>query len=129
MKRFLIAWIVAFGLAAAIATGVGWFVGRAPQPAPVAGRPGALSEASESESGPFVEADAARLVADRLPSDARSEQLRQALIQGSATVSYDSPRHWRVCYDSACWVAHGPGRYSEPDNDAARLREGTAPAR
>ena len=127
MKSFLIAWIVAFGLVAVVATGVSWFVGRAPQPAPV-GRPVTLVEASESETGPFVEADALRIVAYRLPGDAQGEQLRQALLQGSATVSYHSPQHWRVCYDSACWVAHGPGRYAEPENDAARLREGHTPA-
>ena len=127
MKSFLIAWIVAFGLVAAIASGVSWFVSRAPQPAPV-GRQVGPADASESESGPFLETDAVRIVALRLPSDARSEQLRQALIQGSANVSYHSPQHWRVCYDSACWVAHGPGRYAEPENDAARQREGNAPA-
>jgi hypothetical protein len=128
MKSFLIAWIVAFGLVAVIATGVSWFVGRAPEPAPV-GRTAARTEASESDDGPFLETDAVRLVATRLPGDARGEQIRQALVQGSATVSYHSPRHWRVCYDSACWVAHGPGRYAEPENDAAEQREGNAPAR
>jgi hypothetical protein len=128
MKSFLVAWIVAFGLVAVVATGVSWLVGRAPQPAPVA-RTISSAEASEGETGPFVEADAVRIVAYRLPQNAQSEQLRQALLQGSATVSYHSPQHWRVCYDSACWVAHGPGRYAEPENDAARLREGHPPAR
>ena len=127
MKSFLIAWIVAFGVVAAIASGVSWFVGRAPQPAPV-GRQVTSAEAAEGETGPFLETDAVRLVALRLPTDSRGDQIRQALIQGSATVSYHSPQHWRVCYDGACWVAHGPGRYAEPENDAARLREGHIPA-
>ena len=128
MKSFLIAWIVAFGLVAVIATGVSWYVGRTPQPAPV-GRQVSAADASEGEAGPFLETDAVRIVSLRIPSDARSEQLRQALLQGSANVTYHSPQHWRVCYDSACWVAHGPGRYAEPENDAARLREGSPPAR
>ena len=127
MKSFLIAWIVAFGLVAVIATSVSWFVGRAPQPAPV-GRPASQVEMSETESGPFLETDAVRIVALRLPTNSRGDQIRQALIQGSGTVTYHSPQHWRVCYDSACWVAHGPGRYAEPENDAAVLREGHAPA-
>jgi hypothetical protein len=128
MKSFLIAWIVAFGLIAAIASGVSWYVGRAPQPAPV-GRQATAADTSEVETGPFLETDAVRLVSLRLPSDARGDQIRQALVQGSGTVSYHSPQHWRVCYDGACWVAHGPGRYAEPENDTARLREGHAPAR
>ena len=127
MKSFLIAWIVAFGLVAAIASGVTWYVARAPQPAPT-GRPVTAAEASEGETGPFLETDAVRVVALRLPTDPRGDQIRQALIQGSGTVTYHSPQHWRVCYDSACWVAHGPGRYAEPENDAAVLREGHAPA-
>jgi len=24
---------------------------------------------------------------------------------------------------AACWIAHGPGRYAEPENDAARQIE------
>ena len=121
MKSFLIAWLVAFGLVAVIATGVTWFVGRAPQPAPT-GRQVPSTDASEAESGPFSEADAVQVVSRRLPATDSGDQLRRAL-QGSAKVTYHSPRHWRVCYDSACWVAHGPGRYAEPENDAAQQRE------
>lgn len=127
MKSFLIAWIVAFGLVAAVAAGVSWYVGPA-SPPPV-GRTVTVSEASEAEAGPFLEADAVRIVTNRLAADYRGEQFRQALLQGSGTISYHSPRHWRVCYDGACWVAHGPGRYAEPENDAARNREVQAPAR
>lgn len=121
MKSFLIAWLVAFGLVAVVATGVSWFVGRAPQPAP-AGRPVSSDETSEVETGPFSEADAVEVVSRRLPSNDSGDQFRRAL-EGSATVTYHSVRHWRVCYDSACWVAHGQGRYAEPENDAARQRE------
>jgi hypothetical protein len=121
MKCFLIAWLVAFGLVAVVATGVSWFVGRAPPPA-TTGRPVSPAEASEAETGPFSEADAVEVVSRRLPTTDSGDQLRQAL-RGSATVTYHSAQHWRVCYDSACWVAHGPGRYAEPENDAARHRE------
>lgn len=121
MKSFLIAWIVAFGLVAVIATGVSWYVGRAPQPAPT-GRQITSTDGSEAETRPFTEADAVEVVSRRLPSNASGDQLRRAL-QGAATVTYHSPQHWRVCYDSACWVAHGPGRYAEPENDAAQQRE------
>ena len=93
----------------------------APQPAPP-GRPVSPAEASEAETGPFSEADAVGVVSRRLPSSDSGNQLRRAL-QGSATVTYHSAQHWRVCYDSACWVAHGPGRYAEPENDEARQRE------
>ena len=128
MKSFLVAWIVAFSVVAVIATGVTWYVGRTPRPAPV-GRTVTLTEASESEAGPFLETDAVRIVTYRLAGDFQGEQFRQALLKGSGTVSYHSPQHWRVCYDGACWVAHGPGRYAEPENDAARLREVHTPAR
>ena len=121
MKSFLIAWIVAFGLVAVVAAGVSWFVGRAPQPAPT-GRTLSSAESSEAETGPFSEADAVGMVSRRLPANDSGDQLRRAL-QGAATVTYHSAQHWRVCYDGACWVAHGPGRYAEPENDAARQRE------
>ena len=128
MKSFLIAWIVAFGLVAAVAAGVSWYVGPASPPAPV-GRTVTVSEASEAEAGPFLETDAIRIVTNRLATDYQGEQFRQALLRGSGTVSYHSPQHWRVCYDGACWVAHGPGRYAEPENDAASHREVHPPTR
>lgn len=121
MKSFLIAWFVAFGLVAVIATGVSWYVGPAPQPAPT-GRSITSTEASQAQTGPFTEADAVDVVSRRLPTTDSGEQLRREL-QGSATVTSHSPQHWRVCYDSACWVAHGSGRYAEPENDAAQQRE------
>jgi hypothetical protein len=122
MKSFLVAWIVAFGLVAVVAASVSWYVGRAPQPAPT-GRSVTAVEASEGETGPFTELDAIRVVSNRIPSTYSGEQLRQALARGEGTVTYHSAQHWRVCYDSACWVAHGPGRYADPENDAARMRE------
>jgi hypothetical protein len=44
-------------------------------------------------------------------------------LRDSATVTYYSPAHWRVCMGNACWIAHGPGRYAEPENDEARHLE------
>jgi hypothetical protein len=121
MKSFLLAWLVAFGLVAAIAAGVSWYIGRAPEPAPV-GRTVSPAEASEGETGPFSEADAVQVVTRRLPANAAGDRLRRDLPT-SATVTYHSAQHWRVCYDAACWVAHGPGRYADPENDAARQYE------
>jgi hypothetical protein len=121
MKSFLVAWLVAFGLVAVVAAGVSWFVGRAPEPPPV-GRPVSVSESSEAEAGPFTEADAVQVIARRLPPTDAGDRVRREL-PASAAVTYHSPQHWRVCYDTACWVAHGPGRYAEPENDAARQHE------
>jgi hypothetical protein len=121
MKSFLVAWLIAFGLVAAVAAGVSWFVGRAPDPPPV-GRPVSVSESSEAEAGPFTEADAVQVVSRRLPTTASGDRVRNELLSG-ATVTYHSAMHWRVCHDDACWVAHGQGRYAEPENDAARLHE------
>jgi hypothetical protein len=121
MKSFLIAWLVAFGLVAVVAAGVSWFVGRAPEPPP-AGRTVNVSESPDAEAGPFTEADAVQVVSRRLPASTAGNQVRREL-DSSATVTYHSAQHWRVCYDTACWVAHGPGRYAEPENDAARQHE------
>jgi hypothetical protein len=78
---------------------------------------------SDSESsGPFSEADAVDVVSRRFSGSGADDAFRREL-QSSATVTYHSAQHWRVCYDSACWVAHGPGRYAEPENDAALQRE------
>lgn len=121
MKSFLVAWIVAFGLIAAFASGVSWYVGSQPQPTPVT-RVASSGDGAEDESGPFTEADAVLIVGRRLPPTDSGDQLRRQL-ESTATVTHHSAQHWRVCFDAACWVAHGPGRYAEPENDAARARE------
>jgi hypothetical protein len=124
MRSFLIAWLTAFCLVAVGATGVTWLVSRstAAAPAPVVRRQAISFESDPTTSGPFPEAEAVEVVARRLPAEASGEQSRRAL-QSSATVTYYSNLHWRVCFDDACWIAHGPGRYAEPENDAARQRE------
>jgi hypothetical protein len=128
MRSFVIAWVVAFGLVAVGASAVSWFVGKAPQPpAPDPNpprRPQFSQEAGARSSGPFTQAEAIDVVALRLPTDPSGRSLRQEL-QTKAVVTYHSPQHWRVCLDTACWVAHGPGRYAEPENDEALQRERT----
>lgn len=118
MRSFLIAWVVAFLLVAIVASGVSWYVAATP-PVPVP-----TPRATGPEPGPFSEADAIEIVGRLLPTDATGDASREQL-RNDATVTYHSPQHWRVCFDGACWVAHGPGRYAEAENDAARQREGT----
>jgi hypothetical protein len=122
MRSFLIAWVVAFCLVAVVATGVSWFVGSRPAVSSASPARNAVVEGDEAASVPFTEVDAVDVVSRRFPSTGSGGQLRRQL-EGSATVSFHSARHWRVCYDSACWIAHGPGRYAEPENEAARQRE------
>ncbi len=125
MRSFLIAWVVAFAMVAILAVSVSWYVGTSPAPTQVARRQSTSFEPDSSTAPAFPEADAVELVALRLPADASGDRDRQSL-QNSTTVTVHSPQHWRVCFDGACWVAHGAGRYAEPENDAARQREGAA---
>jgi hypothetical protein len=123
MRSFLIVWLVAFVLIGLGSTAVSWFVDRsAPPPTPVVRRQEISVESDSTTSGPFSETDAVEIVLRRLPASDAGDQLRREL-QRSATVTYHSAQHWRICYDGACWVAHGPGRYAEPENDAAEQRE------
>jgi hypothetical protein len=129
MRSFVIAWLVAFVLVAAGASAVSWYVAKTP-PAPAPTTSGRAPQplfnqeiASSSASVPFTENDAILVVARRLPTDATGDLARNQLMS-SARVTYHSDQHWRVCFDGACWVAHGPGRYAEPENDLARQREG-----
>jgi hypothetical protein len=130
MRSFLIAWLVAFGLVAVSASAVSWYVGKA-TPAPAAAattrRPTPLFQDEPADSGPFSENDAILVVARRLPTDATGDFSRNQLMS-SARVTHHSDQHWRVCFDGACWVAHGPGRYAEPENDLAQQREGRSSA-
>ena len=130
MRSFLIAWLVAFGLVAMGASAVSWYVGKTtPAPAPAADvrRPAPLFQDEPVASAPFAENDAILVVARRLPTDATGDLARNQLMS-SARVTYHSDQHWRVCFDGACWVAHGPGRYAEPENDLAQQREGRSSA-
>jgi hypothetical protein len=114
---------------AAGASAVSWYVGKTPAtPAAAETRRAVVPSEYDTTydgtaSGPFSEAEAIQVVGMRLPRDASGDLARQQL-QSAATVTYHSVQHWRVCYDGACWVAHGPGRYAEPENDLARQREG-----
>lgn len=124
MRTFLLAWVVAFGLVAVVATGIGSAVGRTPPPTPAPRSP-RFVDGDTVSSGPFTEADAVDVVSKRFGTNVNSERLRQEL-RSSAKVTYHSVAHWRVCVDAACWVAHGPGRYAEPENDAAWMQEAHA---
>jgi hypothetical protein len=133
MRSFVMAWLVAFLLVAAGASAVSWYVGNAaPAPAAVtnsARRPQPLfeQEMADASTSPFTENDAILVVARRLPTDATGDLARNQLMS-SARVTYHSDQHWRVCFDGACWIAHGPGRYAEPEDDLARQREARSPA-
>lgn len=121
MRTFIFGWIVAFCVVAVGATVVGRMVASVPPPTPEPVRRIVTFETGE-EAGPFREADGVDVVSRRIATTSAGDQLRREL-QGSAKVSYHSPQHWRVCLEDACWVAHGPGRYAEPENDAAQRRE------
>ena len=135
MRSFVMAWLVAFLLVAVGASAVSWYVGKTP-PAPAVAattnvrQPQPLFEqeiATTSSSVPFTESDAILVVARRLPTDATGDLARNQLMSSARVTSY-SDQHWRVCFDGACWIAHGPGRYAEPEDDLARQREGRSSA-
>jgi hypothetical protein len=122
MRGFVIVWLAAFGIVTLMASGVTWYVAKnAPPPVTPIAKP-AGPAATATPVPPFSRSDAVDVVVLRLPHDAAGEAARKKL-QSSATVIYHSPQHWRVCVDNACWVAHGPGRYAEPENEAARSHE------
>jgi hypothetical protein len=127
MRTFIIGWLVAFCVVALGAAGVGRIVASVPSPTPTPETPRRFTLTAEEadDLGQFQEADAVEVVARRVAPNATGEQTRRQ-IRGSATVTYHSPQHFRVCVDAACWIAHGPGRYAEPENDAARQREQAA---
>lgn len=128
MRTFVIGWLVAFSLVGAVAYGVGLTVRASTPPTPTSVRSAqSSSEDSEQPVTPFSQGMAVEVVGKRLGATGRSEQLR-AELRASATVAYHSAQHWTVCLEQACWTAHGPGRYAEPDNEAARQREAEAMA-
>ena len=122
MRTFMVGWLIAFCVVALGAAGISYLAGRVQAPATTAGTRPATPVEDLGEPGPFAEADAVEVVARRFAPTRGGDQLRGEL-RASPVVTYYSPAHWRVCVDSACWIAHGPGRYAEPENDAARLRE------
>jgi hypothetical protein len=128
MRTFAIGWLLAFCLVGAVAYGIGSAVRATtspPTPTPV--RFSDYSERMGEVPVTFTEGMAVDVVSRRFGSTARAEALREEL-RTTARLSPHSIGHWTVCLDSACWTAHGPGRYAEPDNDAARAREAEAAA-
>jgi hypothetical protein len=99
-----------------------------PTDAPIR-RAGAAADQPAVSGGEAVEPlgqrEAVELVAARLGPTPKAERMRQTL-RSAATVQYQSPNHWTVRLNEASWTAHGPGRYAEPDNEAARLYEDEA---
>lgn len=125
MRGFLIAWVVAFALVGAVAYGLnGAFQATAPPATRTAGITSAERLDAEA-SEPFTQDAAIQVVGARLGSGPRAEQNRRELKQ-AARATYHSAQHWTVRWGAASWTAHGPGRYAEPDNDAAREREAEA---
>ena len=121
MRTFAIGWLLAFLVMGMAAFGLGSALGGSVQPTPIP----TPAQADDSQAAPFSQADALDVVAGRFAAGPTGERYRRELKQ-AARVTYHSPRHWTVRWDAASWTAHGPGRYAEPDNDAARQREAEA---
>ena len=124
MRGFVIGWVVAFSLVGLGALGVGSAIGPAPPRAAGATPPPVSVEALPAPA-PFTQDAALDVVAARLPSTSKGTQFGLELRR-SAQVTYHSADHWTVRWGPASWTAHGPGRYAEPDNEAARRLEADA---
>lgn len=126
MRGFVIGWLVAFSLVGLMALGLGSTLAPAGPPSATGAPPRVPAEAA-GPAAPFTQDAAVDVVAGRFASTSKGAQYRVELRQ-SARVSYHSGEHWTVRWGSASWTAHGPGRYAEPDNDAARAIEEQAAA-
>ena len=128
MRGFVIGWMLAFAFVGVVALGIGSVFRAAAPPPPTPGPASTrFSEPVGRSAEPFTPEAAIDVVAGRLAGTAKGEQLR-AELHRRARVSHHSEQHWTVRWDAASWTAHGPGRYAEPDNDAARQREAEAAA-
>lgn len=124
MRGFMIGWLVAFSLVGLTALGVGSAIAPAP-PAVTGATPTPVSVEALAPAAPFTQDAALDVVAGRLASTSKGAQFRLELRR-SAQVTRHSADHWTVRWGPASWTAHGPGRYAEPDNDAARRLEAEA---
>ncbi|MCC6175385.1 MAG: hypothetical protein IT305_08805 [Chloroflexi bacterium] len=122
MRTFVVGWLVAFCLVGLSAAGIGWLVTTAPSLATRQPSVGQGTDKYGRPVHPFSQREAVEVVGRRFGQTTAAERLRGRL-RASGVVSYHSSQHWRVCLEQACWIAHGPGRYAEPENDAARERE------
>ena len=123
MRTFMVGWLIAFCLVSVAAAGVGRLVAStAPPPAAPESARQTSSVEDLGESGPFRQIEAVDVVARRFGATRAGDILRREL-RDSSSVTYYAPAHWRVCIGDACWIAHGPGRYAEPENDSARHLE------
>ena len=121
MRTFAVGWLLAFVLTGLATLGLGSALGGSLRPTPTP----TPQPAAAAEAEPFTQADAVDVVAGRFAAGATGDRYRRELKQ-AARVTYHSTRHWTVRWEGASWTAHGPGRYAEPDNDAARQREAEA---
>ena len=129
MRAFVIGWLLAFAVVTIAAVGIGSALGASnapPPPTPVARR---ISTGDEmgvvGTPQPLTQDDALGVVGARFGGTGKGDEYRRELRQ-SARVTHHSSQHWTVRWGAASWTAHGPGRYAEPDNDAAREREAEA---
>lgn len=128
MRGFLLTWLLAFALMGLAGYGIGnALLAGAPAQLGPRGQPSLSSESLQDAAAPFTEDDAIAVVGARLGRTFRGDDYRRELKQ-AARVAYHSAQHWTVRWGPASWTAHGPGRYAEPDNDAARHREADATA-
>ena len=127
MRGFALTWLLAFAVFGLAGYGIATALRAAePTPAPpVAGNPRISSVESLESSEPFTESEAVDVVGRRFATTQRGEEYRRELKQ-TARVTHHSAQHWTVRWGPASWTAHGPGRYAEPDNDAAKQREAEA---
>ncbi len=126
MRRFMVGWLAAFCGVGLVAASIGSLLQTRVPPGPGAAPPVVLRPGPGAALGkPFTQETAVDVVANRLPATRRGDQFRTELRR-AATLSYHSPDHWTVRWGPASWTAHGPGRYAEPDNDAARRLESEA---
>jgi hypothetical protein len=127
MRGFVLTWLLAFALFGLAGYGVATALrGAEPPQFPAAAGNSRLSSLDLFESSaPFTESEAVDVVGGRFAVTRRGEEYRRELKQ-AARVTYHSAQHWTVRWGPASWTAHGPGRYAEPDNDAAKQRESEA---
>jgi len=124
MRGFVVGWVVAFSLVGLGALGIGSALGPAP-PRAAGPAPPPVSVEAVPTAAPFTQDAALDVVAGRLASTSKGAQFRLELRR-SAQVTYHSADHWTIRWGPASWTAHGPGRYAEPDNEAARRLEAEA---
>ncbi len=123
MRGFVVTWLLGFVLVGLAAFGVaGALPAGAPAQPAARGERLASAESPPESSAPFTQDEAIEVVGARFGRTFRGDEFRRELKR-AARVTHHSAQHWTVRWGPASWTAHGPGRYAEPDNDAARKLE------